>query len=146
MQMAKPKVLFLCKWNRARSQMAEALLVQAAGDRFDVFSAGLGADPIHSLTVSVMAERGIDLRGRRAKDVREYLGKMNCAYIITVCDRAEPGCPTFPGIGATRLDWPFPDPLEFEGTEEEQLEKFRAVRDAIEARIDGWLEELGPAA
>jgi arsenate reductase len=143
--MAKLKVLFLCKWNRARSQMAEAFLAQAAGDRFEVHSAGLGADPIHPLTVKVMAERGIDLGGQRAKDVREYLGKMNFAYIITVCDRAEPGCPTFPGIGATRLDWPFPDPLAFEGGEDQQLNTFREVRDAIEARIDAWLGELGSA-
>jgi arsenate reductase len=144
--MAKPKVLFLCKWNRARSQMAEAFLTRAADDRFDVYSAGLGADPIHPLTTEVMAERGIDMGGRQAKGVREYLGKMNFAYIITVCDRAEPGCPTFPGIGSTRLNWPFPDPLEFEGGEQEQLDKFRAVRDAIEAHILAWLEEIGPAA
>ena len=144
--MARPKVLFLCRWNRARSQMADGFLTTAAGDRFDVYSAGLGSDPIHPLTITVMAERGIDLNGRRAKDVKEYLGKVNFAYIITVCDRAEPGCPTFPGIGATRLDWPFPDPLEFDGDEQEQLVRFREVRDAIEARLDAWLEELGPLA
>ena len=144
--MARPKVLFLCKWNRARSQMAEAFLTRVAGDRFDVHSAGLGADAIHPMTMTVMAERGIDLSGRRAKGVREYLGKTNFAYIITVCDRAEPGCPTFPGIGATRLDWPFPDPLAFEGDEQKQLSQFRYTRDAIEARIDAWLQEIGPAA
>jgi arsenate reductase len=146
--MAKPKVLFLCRWNRARSQIAQAFLVQAAGDRFDVFSAGLGADPIHPLTIQVMAERGIDLSGHSAKDVREYLGKVNFAYIITVCDATEPDCPTFPGVMSTRLNWPFPDPLEVQGTDEERLTEFRAVRDAIEARILAWLDELtrAPAA
>ena len=141
--MAKPKVLFLCRWNRARSQMAEAFLERAAGDRFEVHSAGLGADAIHPFTVQVMAERGIDLGGRVAKGVKEYLGKVNFAYIITVCDAAEPGCPTFPGIGSTRLNWPFPDPMDAQGTDEERLAAFREVRDAIAARIDTWLEELG---
>jgi arsenate reductase len=126
--------------------MAEAFLTRAAGDRFDVYSAGLGADPIHPLTTMVMAERGIDMGGRRAKDVREYLGKVNFAYIITVCDPAEPDCPTFPGVGSTRLSWPFPDPLGFEGDGQEQLTQFREVRDAIAARVDAWLAELGPAS
>lgn len=139
--MARPRVLFLCKWNRARSQMAEAFLARAAGDRFDVYSAGLGADPVHPLTVQVMAERGIDLGGRLAKGVKEYLGKMTFAYIITVCDAAEPGCPTFPGLLSVRLSWPFPDPLDVTGTEEERLVAFREVRDAIEARVLSWLEE-----
>ena len=140
--MAKPKVLFLCKWNRARSQMAEAFLEQAAGDRFEVFSAGLGVDAIHPLTVQVMAERGIDLSERVAKGVKEYLGKENFAYIITVCDAAEPDCPTFPGVMSTRLNWPFPDPLEGPLPDAERLVKFRQVRDAIEARVLAWLEEL----
>lgn len=148
--MARPKVLFLCKWNRARSQMAEAFLTQAAGDRFDVYSAGLGAEPIHPLTVQVMAERGIDLSGRSAKGVKEYLGRMTFAYIITVCDAAEPDCPTFPGVLAVRLNWPFPDPLDV-GSEELRLIAFREVRDAIEARVRSWLEQLdrepaGPSA
>ena len=139
--MAKPKVLFLCLRNRARSQMAEAFLARAAGDRFEVHSAGLDTDSIHPLTVQVMAERGINLGGRHAEGVKEYLGKMNFAYIITVCDAAEPDCPTFPGVGSRRLNWPFPDPLEVQGTDEERLAVFREVRDAIEVRIDAWLEE-----
>jgi arsenate reductase len=123
--------------------MAEAFLRRAAGERFEVSSAGFGAGGIHPLTVQVMAERGIDLAAWRAKGVREYLGKINPAYIITVCDRqAEPDCPTFPGVGSVRLSWPFPDPLRSFGDPEERLAAFRAVRDAIEARVLAWLAEL----
>ena len=38
--MKKPRVLFLCTHNSARSQMTEGFLRAMAGDRFDAQSAG----------------------------------------------------------------------------------------------------------
>lgn len=137
--MNKPKVLFLCTGNSARSQMAEAFLRKYGGDRFEVFSAGLEPSVINPLTVQVMEEAGINMSGHFAKGLTQYLGKVHFSYLITVCSRAEEKCPIFPGMGI-RLHWPFDDPVAFQGTPEEKLEKFRQVRDQIETMVKEWLQ------
>ena len=139
----KPQVLFLCTHNTARSQMAEALLKKHAGDRFEVYSAGFEPTDINPFTRQVMEEVGLDLGGQYSKGVKEYLGKINFAYVISVCARAEKICPTaFPSILRQRLFWPFEDPVAFKGTDEEKLAKFREIRDQIDRRILQWLSEL----
>jgi len=139
----KPKVLFLCTHNTARSQMAEAWLRKHAGDRFEVYSAGFEPEDINPDTRRVMAEVGLDLGGQYSKGVKEYLGKINFAYVIIVCDRAEKTCPTaFPSILQQRLFWPFEDPVAAPGAAEEKLAKFREIRDQIDRRIRQWLREL----
>jgi arsenate reductase len=136
-------VLFLCTGNSARSQMAEAWLRHYAGDHLTAYSAGLEPKGLNPLTVKVMEEVGIDMRGHRSKHTREYLGHKYFGYLIIVCADAEENCPViFVNVGK-RLFWPFDDPARFEGTEAERLAKFRAVRDQIAARIRAWLAELG---
>lgn len=139
--MNKPRVLFLCTGNTARSQMAEAFLRHYAGDRFEVHSAGFEPSVIHPLVYQVMAEVGLDLAGQYSKNIADYLSKMHFGYLITVCDRAEARCPVFPGVGQ-RFFWPFEDPAAFQGTPEERVAKFREVRDQIAARIREWLQEI----
>ena len=139
--MPKAKVLFLCTGNSARSQMAEAFLRKYAGDRFDVFSAGLEPQGINPFARKVMEEIGFDLSGHYSKDVSEFLGKTHFGYVITLCDHAESRCPIFPGA-SIRLHWPFEDPAAFQGTEEQKLNKFREIRDQIRLRIESWLREL----
>lgn len=143
--MNKIKVLFICTGNSARSQMAEALLRNYGGDRFEAFSAGLEPKGINPLTKRVMEEIGLSLDGQYSKNVKEYLGKVNFGYLITVCDHAEKNCPTtFLGV-SHRLHWSFEDPAAFQGSEEETLAKFRQVRDLIAARIQAWLKETEEA-
>src|SRR5881296_3834993 len=100
----KKRVLFLCTGNSARSQMAEGLLRQMAGDRFDVFSAGRHPKGLHPRSVEVMKEVAIDIAHHRSKDVSEYAGE-KFDYVITVCDRAKQHCPVFPG--AEPIHWGF---------------------------------------
>ena len=137
--MNKTRVLFLCTGNSARSQMAEALTRQYAGDRFEVYSAGLEPKGIHPLTRQVLAEVGLDMRGQTSKDLAQFLGQVHFGYLITVCSNAEARCPVFPGMG-TRLHWPFDDPAASTGNEADQLAGFRRVRDEISARIQAWLQ------
>ena len=138
----RKNVLILCTRNSARSQMAEALLRKHAGDRFDVYSAGLNPDRIHPMVEPVMREIGLDVSGQRSKGVQVYLGRLTAHYLIVVCENAERNCPKiFPGPGE-RLFWPFDDPAAVEGTEEVQLEAFRRVRDQIDARLREWLRGL----
>jgi arsenate reductase len=143
--MNKTKVLFLCTGNSARSQMAEALLREHAGDRFEAFSAGLKPNAIHPYTRRVMEELGFDLGRQRAKDVTEYMGKMHFGYLITVCADAEANCPrTFPGV-SHRLHWDLEDPAAFVGSDEDTLQVFRRVRDELDERIQTWLAEVDSA-
>lgn len=133
------KVLFLCTGNSCRSQMAEAFLRLYGSDQFEAFSAGLQPTEINPFTYKVMAELGLDLAGQRSKGVDEFLGKELFQYLITVCDDADKNCPTvWPGV-SQRLHWSFEDPAKFEGSEEERLAKFRAVRDQIQHRVQEWL-------
>ncbi len=140
--MPKPRVLFLCTHNSARSQMAEAFLRKYAGDHFEVYSAGLEPTPIRPQVIQVMEELGFDMSQHQSKGLDQFLGKMHFGYLITVCSDAEDKCPIFPGV-SVRLHWPFPDPEEFTGTEEEKLAQFRQLRDQINQRIRSWLDEMG---
>lgn len=140
--MAKEKVLFLCTGNSARSQMAEAFLRAYAGDKYESHSAGLDPKGINPYTVRVMAEKGISMEGHRSKNLKEYLAKFTFSYFFTVCNHAEENCPRAFLMSAGRhYHWDFEDPAAFVGSEEETLNKFREVRDQIEARIKAWVAE-----
>lgn len=121
--------------------MAEAFLRKYAGDRFEAYSAGLEPTEIHPLVKQVMHEIGFDLSGHQTKDLKQYLGTTHFGFLITVCARAESECPVFPGA-SIRLYWPIEDPAEFRGTEQEKLNKFREIRDQIDARIKSWLKDI----
>jgi arsenate reductase len=140
--LSKPALLVLCTGNSARSQMAEAIFRDRAGDRFDVLSAGTEPAPrVHPLAVEVMAELGLDLSAHRPKHLRELLGTAPVHTVVIVCDGAARSCPAvWPGA-RERLLWPFPDPAAADGSEEERRATFRAVRDAIAARVDAWAGE-----
>lgn len=141
--MNRTKVLFLCTGNSARSQMAEAFLRAYAGDRFEAYSAGIEPRGIHPLTKRVMEEVGLDLAGQYSKPLSDYMGRVHFGYLITVCAAADQDCPrTFPGMGQ-REHWDLEDPVAFQGTEAEKLQKFREVRDEIDRRIRQWLAERG---
>jgi arsenate reductase (thioredoxin) len=143
--MEKSNVLFLCVGNSARSQMAEALLRWYAGDFYEVYSAGVEPKEIHPLTIQVMEEMGINMGQHTSKGLEQFIGKMDFAYLITVCGDAEDRCPYFPGMG-TRLSWHFNDPAAIQGTDEKKLAAFRKVRDQIEQQILTWLAEQGVLA
>jgi arsenate reductase len=135
--MDRRRVLFLCTHNSARSQMAEGFLRSMAGDRFEVASAGTEQTHVRPQAIAVMAEVGVDLGGHTSKTLDRFLHEP-WDFVITVCDGANEACPVFPAA-ARRLHWSFPDPSRATGTEEEKLAAFRQVRDAIAARLAGWL-------
>ena len=133
------KVLILCTGNSARSQMAEGLLRQIAGDKFDVESAGTVASFVRPQAIEVMTELGIDISGHRSKSLDEFLSTP-FDYVITVCDNANQTCPVFPGK-ATRIHWSFEDPAEATGTDEEILAVFRRVRDEIRLKLIEFVDQ-----
>ena len=130
--MKKQRVLIICTGNVARSQMAEGLLRHEAGDRFEVFSAGLHPSYVRPNAISVMKEIGIDISNHRSKSVDEFAGE-EMDYVITVCDHAAQHCPQFPAR-AKRIHWSIEDPVA-PGGEEAQLMMFRRVRDDLRSRL-----------
>jgi arsenate reductase (thioredoxin) len=130
----RSRVLFLCTHNSARSQMAEGLLRDRAGERFEVMSAGTEATHVRPLAIRAMDEIGIDVSSQESKTLERYLAE-RFDYVITVCDEANEACPFFPGA-KKRLHWSFKDPSQAEGSEEERLAVFRRVRDDIRERIE----------
>ena len=91
----KKRVLILCTGNSARSQMAEGLLRNDRGERFEVFSAGVSPTQVRPEAIEAMREVGIDISGQRSKSVEEFAGQA-FDYVITVCDNAREQCPFFP--------------------------------------------------
>lgn len=135
--MSKERVLILCTANAARSQMAEGLLRDLAGARFDVFSAGAKPASVHPLAIEALHEVGIDISGHRSKNLSEFV-EQPFDYVITVCDNAAESCPFFPGP-AQRIHWGMPDPAAVTGDHAAQLASFRSVRDALKTQFEQWL-------
>lgn len=127
---AKPTILVLCTGNSCRSHLAEGLLREAAGDLFEIASAGSKpAGYVHPLAIRAMAEVGLDISTHHSKHMSEFLDRP-VETVITVCGNADQACPIFPGQ-VNRHHWPFDDPAHATGTEEEQLAVFRRVRNEI---------------
>ena len=132
--MPKPKVLFLCTGNSARSQMAEGYLRHVAGSEFEALSAGVEPKGLNPLAVEAMKEIGIDISQQASKDVRSFLGQA-IPYVVTVCDNARQRCPIFPRTYKV-LHWNLEDPAEAAGSHEEKMAVFRRVRDETRQRIE----------
>jgi arsenate reductase len=113
--------------------MAEAFLNSLCGDKYQAKSAGVTPTGLNPSIVKTMAEVGIDLSTHHSKSIMEFQGK-KFDYVITVCDSAREVCPFFPG--KRQIHKSFPDPSALTGTEEEVLDKVRAVRDEIKT----WVE------
>lgn len=133
------RVLILCTGNSARSQMAEGLLRELAGDVFEVESAGVSPTAVRPEAIAVLREIGVDISTHRSKSVDEFTGQQ-FDYVITVCDNAREQCPVFPAE-TKRLHWSFDDPAASAGDEAARLAVFRRVRDEIEERLRGFIRE-----
>lgn len=126
----KPLILVLCTGNSCRSHLAEGLLRRALGTDFAVASAGSKpAGYVHPLAIRAMEEVGIDLTGHTSKHLDTFLTQ-DVETVITVCGNADQVCPMFLGQ-VNRHHFGFPDPAHATGTEEEQMDVFRKVRDDI---------------
>lgn len=129
----KKSVLILCTGNSARSQMAEGLLRHDAGDRFKVASAGVDPSQVRPLAIRAMNELGIDISDHRSKSIDEFEGQ-HFDYVITVCDNANQQCPVFPG-NTKRIHWSIEDPAAVAGSEEDQMNVYRRVRDRLRDKL-----------
>ena len=135
--MPKPSILILCTGNSCRSHMAEGILRAAAGDIFDVHSAGSNpAGYVHPMAIAALAEIGIDISSHESKHMNDFL-EQDITTVVTVCGNADQACPMFPGQ-VHRYHWGFDDPAHATGTDEEVMEVFRRVRNEIKLVFEAY--------
>jgi arsenate reductase len=123
------KILILCTGNSCRSQIAEGYFRYFAGDKAEIYSAGIEAHGVNPRAVEILKQDGIDISKHTSNNVEEYRN-INFDYVITVCDNAKEHCPVFPNK-TIALHQNFPDPAKAKGTESEINDEFRRVRDLI---------------
>jgi arsenate reductase (thioredoxin) len=128
-----PHVLFVCVHNAGRSQMAAALLDQAAAGRALVTSAGSQpAREVNPAVVQAMAEVGLDLSREFPKPLAGDQVQAADVVITMGCGDA---CPVYPG--KRYLDWDLPDPAGLD------VAGVRPIRDDISRRVRDLISELG---
>ena len=123
------RILILCTGNSCRSQIAEGYLKKIAGNKAEVYSAGVETHGVNPRAIATMKDDGIDISANTSNNVNEYKN-INFDFVITVCDNAKERCPYFPS-GAVRLHKNFPDPAKATGIETEIMQQFATVRDMI---------------
>lgn len=136
-------VLVLCTGNSCRSQIAEGYLRHFAGDKANIYSAGIETHGVNPKAIKIMAEDNIDISDHTSNHVDEY-ADVKFDYVITVCDNAKEACPFFPG-DVKRFHHNFPDPAKARGTDDEVMDEFRKVREQIKVYaqefVMGYLTE-----
>ncbi len=136
----RPRLLFLCTGNSARSQIAEALVEHRSGGAVEARSAGSKPKPLHPNAVRVMAARGIDIAGRPTKSLDRFI-RSRFDRVITLCDKVREICPEFPG-SPTAAHWSIADPAAAGATDEETYPAFEQVADEIDDRLTLLLADL----
>ena len=132
------RVLILCTHNSARSQMAEALLQDAAKRLhldLDVHSAGTEATRVKDDAKTVIVELGLSLEGYASKTLYDVPDAQKFDYVVTVCDSAAEACPVYPGT-TERRHYPFVDPSGG------SLDRWRTVRDQLKIQFDAFVQAL----
>lgn len=133
----RPRVLFLCTGNSARSQMAEALLIHRSAGAIEARSAGSHPKPLHPHAVRVMADRGIDIAGRPTKHLNRFL-RSRFDHVITLCDKVKEVCPELPGRPVT-AHWSMPDPA---AAPEDNYPAFEQAAAEIDERVGFLIAQI----
>ncbi|WP_337043836.1 arsenate reductase ArsC [Emticicia sp. 17c] len=133
-------ILVLCTGNSCRSQIAEGYLKYYAGNKANVYSAGVETHGVNPRAIATMQEDNIDISGHTSNHVDEYLN-IDFDFVITVCDHARERCPVLP-TQARKFHYNFPDPAKFKGeTEEATMAEFRRVRQLIKDYCKAFVAE-----
>lgn len=135
----KKKILVLCTGNSCRSQIAEGYLRYFAGEKAEIYSAGVETHGVNPKAIATMKEDGIDISNHTSNNIDEYRN-VDFDFVITVCDNAKERCPFFP-TKAQKFHYNFPDPAKATGTDEEITEEFRKVRQQIKEYCENFIAE-----
>ena len=132
------KVLFLCTGNSARSQMAELLLNRFGQGKYEAFSAGSNpSETVNNRAIEAIEKSGFDASTLRPKNMMEFIDQ-DFDFVITLCDKMKENCPTFP-TKPIYAHWGMPDPVAFEGSDDEIRRCFNQTFQEISNRINLFL-------
>ena len=134
----RPRLLFLCTGNSARSQIAEALVEHRSAGSVEARSAGSHPRPLNPNAVLVMATRGVDISGRPTKSLAGFT-RTRFNRVITLCDKVREICPAFPGTPIV-AHWSIADPVG--DSEKATHAAFERVADEIDDRVTLLLADL----
>jgi arsenate reductase (thioredoxin) len=127
------KIMFVCKKNSRRSQMAEGFARSFGG--IEVNSSGLASSHVDPITVQVMSEIGVDISTQTSQPLSDF-NPEDYDAVISLC-----GCGVnLPEAWVLRdifEDWQLEDP------EGHSIEKFREVRDQVKAKVENLIERIG---
>jgi arsenate reductase (thioredoxin) len=133
-------ILVLCTGNSCRSQIAHGYLEYFLRGKANIYSAGIETHGVNPRAIKVMSEDHVDISKHTSNNVNEYLD-VKFDLIFTVCDNANENCPYFPST-AKKIHHSFPDPAKANGSEEEIMDQFRAVRNQIREYCSNLSKEL----
>ena len=137
---ARPRLLFLCTGNSARSQIAEALVEHRSAGTVEARSAGSHPKPLHPNAVRVMTKRGVDIAGRPTKSLTRF-ARIRFDRVVTLCDKVREICPEFPG-SPIAAHWSIADPAAGGDSDKATYAAFQHVADEIDGRVELLLADL----
>jgi protein-tyrosine-phosphatase/DNA-binding transcriptional ArsR family regulator len=138
----RPRVLFACTGNSARSPIAEALLRHRTAGHVEVTSAGSRPKPgVHPTAVRVLRdEYGIDVSDQRPQHLDTTAGR-RFDLVISLCDKVREVCPEF-DHPPRLIHWSIPDPATADGSDQDGYSTFRRTAAVIDTRIRHLLPTL----
>ena len=122
-----------------QSQIAQGYLKHFAGDKAEVYSAGIETHGVNPRAIETMKEDGIDISHHTSNNMDEYRN-IDFDYVITVCDNAKERCPFFPSK-AEKFHYNFPDPAKATGMEEQIKRQFAEVRNLIKKYSQNFVKD-----
>ena len=127
------KVMFVCKQNSARSQMAEGFAKQLGAGQIEATSSGLAASQVRPEAIATMKSIGIDISNQTSDALSDF-DPENFDAVISLC-----GCGhSLPEAWTQREyfdDWQLEDPAE-------KPEIYPEFRDEIKKRVANLLQSL----
>lgn len=135
----KKKIVVLCTGNSCRSQIAHGFLKDFAGEKAEIYSAGIETHGVNPKAIETMMEDGIDISNHTSNHIDEYKN-IDFDFVITVCDNAKENCPYFPTT-AKVFHHNFSDPAKAQGTKEEIDEQFKTIREEIKIYCKDFVDQ-----
>jgi protein-tyrosine-phosphatase len=140
-------VLFACGFNSVRSPIAAGLFAQLFGRAIYVGSAGVRKGDVDPFAVAVMAEIGVDISRHKPITFEELddLEGLNFDLIITLSPEAHHRALELTRVSAADVEyWPTADPTDADGSREQRLDAYRAVRDQLMKKLRERFARPGP--
>jgi protein-tyrosine-phosphatase len=133
-------VLFACTFNSVRSPMAAAIMRHLFGRGVYVDSVGVRRGELDPLAVEAMEEIGIEIGKHKPKSFDEF-EDTSFDLVVTLSPEAHHKAMELTRTSAATVEyWPTLDPTAVEGSRDQQLDAYRAVRDELERRIQARFE------